>query len=97
MSNEETSRPQMSVKVPGQMEMFVRYDKSKALYYVRLGENSDPIEMSLDKVGPMLASDAIDARSKQVLKFLFDEAVKDKEGRWVSASSAPTVTGQALV
>jgi hypothetical protein len=79
------------------IEMFMRWRRDLSVYEMKLTETAVPVTFSEIKAMELLKSLEGNKAEHKVLKFLFDEARKDPRGNWVSASSAPAESGQAMV
>jgi hypothetical protein len=82
---------------PQQIEMFMRFDKSKKIFEFRPYEQAPIIVFTEVKAADLLRTLVTKPEQHKILKFLFDEAKKDPKGNWVQASSSPLSDGQALV
>ena len=86
----------MSTQQPS-IEMFMRWRRDLSIYEMKLTETAVPVSFTEVKAAELLKSLEGKKAEHKVLKFLFDEAKKDPRGNWVSASSVPAESGQAMV
>ena len=79
------------------LEMFMRWDSNAQRYEFKGDETLQAVPLSEEQAKKLLESLSVDPMKHKILKFLFDEAKKDPKGSWVSASSAPPSSGQAMI
>lgn len=81
-------------------EIYMCYHKDAGTFEFKLDEKADPVTFPEAAVGDMAATMAATkggADMKDLFLFLVEQARKDPEGKWVSASAKPKTPGQATV